>query len=149
MTRSHWRRSSGWAPWTSGFQSLAYPGAAPSLIDDFIRSELRKNGYYYAQGLTSASLITLEMGRVEVLFLSRLQSFWSIDRGGKHQGEITNNFPMSDSRLSFQATAAARPFAGPLRLAAGYEQLRRQSGLPGYRSVEVGRRGTLSLLLVF
>ena len=98
-------------------QSLAYPEAAPSFANDFIKSELRQQGYYYAQGLTTGSAVTVDAGGFELYLRARTGSFWSINRDDRYQGKIDNNFALADTRVFLRAAAAVRPFGGPVRFA--------------------------------
>jgi hypothetical protein len=127
--------------------SLAYPTAAPALAGQFIKSELRQQGYYYAQGVTTASALVLEYRAVSLLFDGRTGWFRSFDAGDRYQGRIQNNFSLTDTRVFLRATATVRPFAGPLRFALGVDRTNRESRLLAYAaSVDETRVGLAGVL---
>jgi hypothetical protein len=130
-------------------QSLAYPAAAASFAGVFIKSELREQGYYYAQGLTTTSTLTVDLGTFDFAFDGRFGRYRSFDEGDRYQGEIQNNFPLNDMRLFLRAAVAARPFRGPFRLALGVDQTYRQSRIPGYVATANETRTGLSAILTF
>jgi hypothetical protein len=130
-------------------QSLAYPAAAASYAGVFIKSELRQQGYYYAQGITSASALTVDLGAFELAFDGRFGRYRSFDEGDRYQGQIQDNFALDDMRLYLRAVAAARPFRGPLRLALGLDQTYRASHIPGYVATANETRTGLAAILTF
>ena len=98
--------------------SLAYPGAAAAFADSTIKSELKQQGYYYAQSVTGAATLSLNDEPIEVYLRARVGAYWSINNGDRYQGEITDNFSLHDQRIYLRAaglashprrTAARRP----------------------------------------
>ena len=130
-------------------QSLVYPEAAPAFANDFVKSELRQQGYYYAHGLTSLATLALDAGDFELRLSGRTTAVWSINQDDRFQGMITNNFALSDTRVFLRAAAAARPFGGPVRVALAFDQVSRGSHLPGYAFQSDERRAGLSTFVVF
>jgi hypothetical protein len=130
-------------------QSLAYPAAAPALASVFIKSELRQQGYYYAQGVTAVSMMAVELGAFDLVLDGRFGRYRSFDEGDRYQGQIQDNFALNDTRLYLRSAAAARPFRGPLRLVLGFDQTYRTSRIPGYLTTANETRTGLSAVLTF
>jgi hypothetical protein len=129
--------------------SLAYPGAAAAFADDTIKSELRQQGYYYAQSVTGAATLSLNDEPLEVYLRARMGAYWSINDGDSYQGEITDNFSLHDQRIYLRALASLRILGGPLRTALAIDQINRDSQLPGSSYSGVERRVSLSAQAVF
>ena len=79
----------------------------------------------------------------------RTQSFWSIDFRDDQAAMLQNNFPLSDTRIFLSAMLSWQPFGGPVRLAALFEDVIRDSSLPGYVVHSSERRVVGLLSLVF
>jgi hypothetical protein len=129
--------------------SLAYAVAAPAFANVIIKTELKNLGYYYAQGLLTFAELEGELGDVRLTLDARTQSFWSIDFRDDQQAMIQNNFPLRDTRIFLSAMASWQPFGGPIRLAAVFEDVARDSSLPGYAANGDERRGVGLLGLCF
>ncbi len=129
--------------------SLAYAEAAPAFANVIIKSELKMQGYYYAQGLLTFATIEAELGDLRLTLDGRSQSFWSFNSGDDRQSDIQNNFSLRDTRLFLSAVASWQPFGGPVRLALAFDDVARTSRLPGYLVRSDERRFLGSLLLVF
>jgi hypothetical protein len=129
--------------------SLAYVVAAPAFANVIIKTELKNLGYYYAQGLLTYAEIEAELGDVRLTLDGRSQSFWSIDFRDDQQAMLQNNFPLRDTRLFLSAMLSWQPFGGPVRLAAAFEDVVRDSSLPGYEADSNERRVVGLLSLVF
>ena len=129
--------------------SLAYPQAAATFANVIIKTELKNLGYYYAQGLLTFAEVEAELGDVRLTLDGRSQSFWSIDFRDDQQAAIQENVSLQDSRLFLSAVASLQPFGGPVRFAAAFEDIIRDSHLPGYRTRLDERRVVGSILLVF
>lgn len=130
-------------------QSLAYPSAAVAFSSLFIKSELRQQGYYYAQGVTSFSSLAIDLGAFDLGVDGRWGRYRSLDEGDRYQGQLQDNFALDDTRIFLRAAAAARPFRGPLRLVLGLDQTYRTSRLPGYEATANETRTGLSGVLTF
>ena len=129
--------------------SLAYAEAAPAFANVIIKSELKAQGYYYAQGLLTFATVEAELGDVRLTLDGRSQSLWSFNLGDDQQGELQNNFSLRDTRLFLSAIASWQPFGGPVRLALAFDDVIRDSRLPG-TVVRLDERRILgSILLVF
>jgi hypothetical protein len=129
--------------------SLAFPGAAAAYADSTVKTELRQQGYYYAQSVTSAATLSLNDEPIEVYLRARVGVYWSINSDDRYQGQITDNFSLHDQRIYLRAAGTLRILGGPLRAALAFDQINRDSQLPGssYRGVE--RRASLSAETVF
>ena len=60
-------------------QSLAYMEAEAYLPEEFVKSPLRKEGYYYAQGAVSSAVVSLAMSRYDLVAAARGGWYWSIN----------------------------------------------------------------------
>jgi hypothetical protein len=129
--------------------SLAYAVAAPAFANVIIKTELKNLGYYYAQGLLAFAEIEGELGDVRLTLDGRTQSFWSIDFRDDQAAMLQNNFPLWDTRVFLSAMLSWQPLGGPVRLAAVFEDVVRDSSLPGYASRSSERRVVGLLSLVF
>jgi hypothetical protein len=129
--------------------SLAYAEAAPAFANVIIKSELKMQGYYYAQGVLTFATVEAELGDVRLRLDGRSQSLWSFNLGDDQQAEIQNNFSLRDTRLFLSAIASWQPFGGPVRLALAFDDVIRDSRLPGSLVGSDERRILGSLLLVF
>ena len=129
--------------------SLAFPGAAAAYANSTIKSELQENGYYYAQSLTGAATLSLNDEPIEVYLRARVGAYWSINSDDRYQGEITDNFSLHDQRIYLRAAATLRILGGPLRAALAFDQINRDSQLPGSSYSGVERRVSLAARTVF
>jgi hypothetical protein len=129
--------------------SLAFPGAAAGYAGSTVKSELKQQGYYYAQSVTGAASLSLDDEPIEVYLRARVGAYWSINGDDRNQGQITDNFSLQDQRIHLRAATTLRILGGPLRAALAFDQINRDSQLPGswYRSIE--RRASLSAETVF
>jgi hypothetical protein len=125
--------------------SLAYPAAVASLANAFIKSELRQQGYYYAQSVTGRASLMASLAGWELLLRGRLAGFWSINGNDRYQGQITDDFSLSDQRADLHAAATVPLFRGPLALSLTADQVDRQSELPGFQYRSRERRAGASL----
>jgi hypothetical protein len=129
--------------------SLAFPAAAPAYADDTIKSELKQQGYYYAQSVTGAATLSLNDEPIEVYLRARVGAYWSINNGDRYQSQLTDNFSLHDQRVYLRALASLRILGGPLRAALAIDQINRESQLPGFSYSGVERRVGLSAQTVF
>ncbi len=129
--------------------SLAYPAAAQAFANVTIKTELKNQGYYYAQGLLAFAELEAELVDVRLTLDGRSQSFWSIDFRDDHQAMLEDNFSLRDTRLFLSAMLSWQPFGGPVRLAAALEDVVRDSSLPGYAAQADERRAVGLLGLCF
>ena len=124
--------------------SLAFPGAAAAYADSTVKTELRQHGYYYAQSVTSAATLSLNDEPIEVYLRARVGAYWSINSDDRYQGQITDNFSLHDQRIYLRAAGTLRILGGPLRAALAFDQINRDSQLPGSSYSGVERRASLS-----
>ncbi len=129
--------------------SLAWAVAAPAFANVTVKTELMNQGYYYAQGLLTLAALEAELGDVRLTLDGRGQALWSINFRDDLQSGIQNNFSLHDTRLFLSAVASWQPFGGPVRLAAEFDDVVRDSRLPGYHVRSDERRVLGSILLVF
>jgi len=111
--------------------SLAWAQAAPQFAHLQVKSELEKNGYYFAQGLLTFAALEAELGDVRLRFDGRGQDFWSFNWADDHQSHLQNNFSLRDSQTFFTASGALQPLRGPVRLTIELADISRNSRLPG------------------
>jgi hypothetical protein len=126
--------------------SLAYPAVAVSLDGSTIKTELKQEGYYYAQSVTGAATLYLEDGPIDLYLRARVGAYWSFNGDDKNQGTITDNFSLHDDRVYLRAATSTRVLGGPLRLALVFDQINRDSHLPSTQFEGVERR--VSILAV-
>jgi hypothetical protein len=129
--------------------SLAYAAAAPTFANVITKSVLKDQGYYYGQGLLTFGELEAELADFRLTLDGRSQSFWSIDFRDDQQDKVENNFTLRDTRLFLSAMTSWQVFGGPVRLAAAFESIIRDSGLPGYAANSEERRVVGLLSLVF
>ncbi|HLK91934.1 MAG TPA: DUF3943 domain-containing protein [Polyangia bacterium] len=129
--------------------SLAYPAAASSLANQTIKTELKEQGYYYAQSVTGAATLMVEDEPLTLFLRARFGAFWSFNHDDRDQAKITDNFSLHDRRLYLRAGAELRVLGGPLRLVLAFDQINRESQLPDYTYGGVERRATVSALTRF
>jgi hypothetical protein len=129
--------------------SLAFPGAAAAYAASTVKSELKQQGYYYAQSVTGAATVSLNDEPIEVYLRARGGAYWSINSGDRNQGQLTDNFSLHDRRIALRGAATLRILGGPLRAALAVDQINRDSQLPGSSYSGVERRATVSAAAVF
>ena len=129
--------------------SLAYAQAAGEFTNVTIKTELKEEGYYYAQGLLTFLNVEAELSDVRLTLGGRGQTFWSFNTDDERQSSIQDNFSLRDTRLYLSAVASWQPFGGPIRLAAEFDDDARDSRLPGTRVWLNEWRTVGSVLLVF
>jgi len=129
--------------------SLAFPGAAAAYADSTVKTELTQQGYYYAQSVTGAATVSFNDEPIEVYLRARAGAYWSIDSGDRNQALLTDNFSLRDQRIYLRAAATLRILGGPLRAALAFDQINRDSQLPGSSYSGVERRASLSAETVF
>jgi hypothetical protein len=130
-------------------QSLAYMQAQPYLPDEFVKSPLRKEGYYYAQGVVSSAVVSLALARFDLVAAARGGWYWSINARDQRQDTILKDFSLSDSRVQLHGEAAVRMMANSLRLAFAFDRIDRTSNLPGASVTIAERRAGLEARFIF
>jgi len=120
-------------------QSLAYMQAQPYLPEELVKSPLRKEGYYYAQGVVSSAIVTLALSRFELAGAARGGWYRSINARDHRQDELSRDFTLTDTRVHMHGEAAVRMLADSMRFALAFDRIERTSNLPGY-SVDVDER---------
>jgi hypothetical protein len=129
--------------------SLAYAEVAPAFANVIIKTELQAQGYYYAQGLLTFATVEAELGGVRLTLDGRSESLWSFNVSDDRQDQLQDNFRLRDTRLFLSAIASWQPFGGPVRLALAFDDVIRDSRLPGTLVSSDERRILGSILLVF
>jgi hypothetical protein len=74
---------------------------------------------------------------------------WSINFRDDQQSKIQSNFSLHDTRLFLSAVASWQPFGGPVRLAAEFDDVVRDSHLPGFHVRSDERRAIGAIVLAF
>ncbi|HXJ23908.1 MAG TPA: DUF3943 domain-containing protein [Polyangia bacterium] len=129
--------------------SLAYPEVAASYATDGIKSELRQQGYYYAQSVVGRASVRANLAGWELLLAGRFGAFWSINADDRFQAKITDNFSLSDQRSDLHAAATVPLFTGPLALQIAADQIDRRSVVPGLITLSRELRAGASIGLLF
>lgn len=111
--------------------SLAYPRLAGSLENQFIRTVLRQQGYYYAQALLPSAEVDARYGQFRLKLLGRGGEYWSFNFDDTHQAQLTDHFSLHDARLYTAISLAMQPGAGPLRVAVEFATALWDSSLLG------------------
>jgi len=112
-------------------QSLAYQEAQPYLPEEFGKSPLRKEGYYYAQGVVSSAVVGLALSRFDLAAAARGGWYYSINARDHRQDSLVKDFTLSDSRIQLHGEAAVRVLADSVRFAVAFDRIERTSRLPG------------------
>ncbi len=130
-------------------QSLAYMQAQPYLPEEFGKSPLRKEGYYYAQGVVSSAILAVALSRFDLAAAARGAWYWSIDARDHHQDAILRDFSLSDSRIQLHGEAAVRMLADSVRLAVAFDRIERTGSLTGFSIDSDERRAGVEGRFVF
>ncbi len=130
-------------------QSLAYMEAQPYLPEEFVKSPLRKEGYYYAQGAVSSAVVSLAVSRFDLLAAARGGWYWSINARDQRQDEIIRDFTLRDTRIQLHGEAAVRVLADSVRFAVAFDDIERTSSLPGMSVSTNERRAGLEGRFIF
>ena len=130
-------------------QSLAYMEAHAFLPEEFVKSPLRKEGYYYAHGAVSSAVVTLALSRFDLLAAARGGWYWSINARDQRQDEIIKDFTLSDTRIQLHGEAAVRMLADSVRFAIAFDDIERTSSLPGMSIATDERRAGLEGRFIF
>jgi hypothetical protein len=133
----------------SAVQSLAFPSAQAELSGMIIKSVLREQGYYYAQGLLNTAMLAAEYGRIQLALMGRLDAFWSINVRDRFQNLITHDFSLTDQRTTIGAAMTARPWPGPLRVVTSLERVIRRGTLLDTTTVAEETRAGVAAAVVF
>jgi hypothetical protein len=129
--------------------SLAWAQAAQQFAGVRVKSPLQTGGYYFGQGLLSFATLEADLGDLRLHFDGRGQNFWSFNSLDDHQSELQNNFSLSDTQIFLTASAALRPFGGPVRLTVEFDDVMRDSHLPGTAVTSTEHRFVGAASLVF
>jgi hypothetical protein len=129
--------------------SLAYPAVAAELNGSFIKSVLRQQDYYYAQGLFSTAGMAVGYKNVELAVGGRLDAFWSVNARDRYQSKIQDDFSLDDQRASIGAALSTQPWPGPVRVVTSVERLSRRSHLLDQTYLNNETRATVAAAVVF
>jgi hypothetical protein len=130
-------------------QSLAYLEAQAYLPEEFVKSPLRKEGYYYAHGAVSSAVVALALARFDLVAAARGGWYWSINARDQRQDDILKDFTLSDTRIQLHGEAAVRMLADSVRLAVAFDRIERASSLPGMHVATDERRAGLEARFIF
>lgn len=130
-------------------ESLAFIEAQAYLPAESLKSPLRKEGYYYAHGVTSSADLKLELARVDLIAAARGGWFWSIDARDRRQDELLYDWSLGDRRLQLHAEVAIRMLGDSLRLALAFDHIDRTSSLARVTVTSTERRAGLEARFVF
>jgi hypothetical protein len=129
--------------------SLAWAEASSQFAAVRVKSPVQTRGYYFGQGLLSFGRLEAELGDFRVQFDGRGQNFWSFNSADDHQAQLQNNFSLYDTQIFLTASAALQPFGGPVRLTFEFDDIQRDSRLPGTVATSTERRLGGVAVLVF
>jgi hypothetical protein len=130
-------------------QSLAYMEAEPYLPEEFVKSPLRKEGYYYAHGAVSSAVVSLAMSRYDLVAAARGGWYRSINARDQRQDEILKDFTLTDTRVQLHGEAAVRLLRDSVRFAVAFDRIERTSKLPGMYVASDERRVGLEARFTF
>ena len=114
-----------------------------------INTPLRQQGYYFGQGLSSASSIVARLGDFELSLTTSIAAYWSINVRDRYQENLHGEIPVSDTRARGTVGASVRPFGGPVRLTALAEHFERTGTLAAKSAVSLETRAGLGAAFVF
>jgi hypothetical protein len=129
--------------------SLVYLAAVPVFATQSVRGVLAEHGYYYAQAVIPSATVEVEAGALRLVLDGRGASYWSIDHDDPHQSQMRNEFALWDGRLNLAATAAVRPFHGPVSVGVAATSADRESHAAGYATTVRERRLTGDVDMTF
>ncbi len=111
--------------------SLAWAQAAADFAGVVVKSELVSEGYYFGQGLLTLATLEAELGNVRLRLDGRGQDIWSFNSADDNQAQLQNNFPLHDTQAFLSASGSLQPSGGPFRLTMEFDDILRDSRLPG------------------
>jgi hypothetical protein len=128
-------------------QSLAFRLYGAGLPLEALKTTLRREGYYYAHGVTANAALTLRVNIVELALGSDLGLFRSLQGRDRYQERLGQELALNDRRTTWSAVVALRLLGG-LSLAGRVEKIERRSHLAGRTaSADETRLGLFSNLL--
>jgi len=108
-----------------------------------IKTTLLYYGYYYGLGTTLSSGLTYNIHSLEFNGLVRYQAYGSMDGLDRFQKEVTDDFHLTDTRLTYRIGAALRLPGTPVELYGSYEGIDRRGVIKDTRNGSLENRYTL------
>jgi hypothetical protein len=108
-----------------------------------VKTTLLYYGYYYGLGTTLSSGLTYNIRGLEFNGFVRYQAYNSIEGLDRFQKEVTDDFHLADTRLTYRIGAALRIPGTPVELYGSYEGIDRQGVIRETRHSSLENRYTL------
>jgi len=114
-----------------------------------VKTTLLYYGYYYGLGTTLSSGLTYNIHSLEFNGLVRYQAYGSMDGLDRFQEEVTDDFHLTDTRLTYLIGAALRIPGTPVELYGSYEGIDRRGVIKDIRHGSLENRYTLFMSYKF
>ena len=114
-----------------------------------VKTTLLYYGYYYGLGTTLSSGLTYNIHSLEFNGLVRYQAYGSMDGLDRFQEEVTDDFHLTDTRLTYRIGAALRIPGTPVELYGSYEGIDRRGVIKDIRHGSLENRYTLFMSYKF
>jgi hypothetical protein len=108
-----------------------------------VKTTLLYYGYYYGLGTTLSSGLTYNIHSLEFNGLVRYQAYGSVDGLDRFQKEVTDDFHLTDTRLTYRIGAALRLPGTPVELYGNYEGIDRRGIIKDTRHGSLENKYTL------
>ena len=106
-------------------------------------------GYYFAFGTTLASSLKIDSGPFDIDASLRYQTHGSIEGRDRFQGDLTDDFHLTDSRLGYILKLGYRIGNTPVQLEASFEGIDRQGTVRDVTAREIENRLFFGLNFIF
>lgn len=114
-----------------------------------VKTTLLYYGYYYGLGTTLSSGLTYNIHGLEFNGFLRYQAYGSMDGLDRFQKEVTDDFHLTDTRLTYRIGAALRIPGTPVELYGSYEGIDRRGVIKDIRHGSLENRYTLFMSYKF
>jgi hypothetical protein len=114
-----------------------------------VKTTLLYYGYYYGLGTTLSSGLTYKIHGLEFNGFLRYQAYGSVDGLDRFQNEVTDDFHLTDTRLTYRIGAALRLPGTPVELYGSYEGIDRRGVIKDIRHGSLEKRYTLFMSYKF
>ena len=114
-----------------------------------IKTTLLYYGYYYGVGTTISSGLNYKIHGLELNGFLRFQAYGSVDGLDRFQNEVTDDFHLTDTRLTYRVGAALRIPDTPVELYGSFEGIDRRGVIKDIRHGSLENRYTLFLSYKF
>ena len=114
-----------------------------------VKTTLLYYGYYYGIGTTFSSELTYSIHSLEFNGFVRYQAYGSVDGLDRFQKEVTDDFHLTDTRLTYRIGAALRIPGTPVELYGSYEGIDRRGVIKDTRHGNLENQYTLFMSYKF